>query len=274
MGSDQSVSVEKATKAASSKSTLKERIEMASKTNRLQLSNQTYPKPMTEIPLEVYTLASLVSLDLSDNQIGPTIPSEFFAKLKNLQTLKLSGNKLQYLPETMSDLNSLRTLDLSRNYLSSLELGLPRKQLITIDLSHNQFKGDVGHPELALPPSVITVNLSHNLITGFGVFGFEMLEKLEELDLSHNKITSIPSEIGLCVRLQCIKLEFNQLKTLPKELLEKTRVNRISLEGNPMTKEDLLAIEGIEAFIERRKARITKEMHGGLKTDRDFCGLD
>lgn len=49
----------------------------------------------------------------------------------------------------------------------------------------------------------------------------------------------------------------------------------IHLDGNPITKGQLIALEGFDVFDGRRKKRITKEIAGGLTdTDRSVCGLD
>jgi len=72
----------------------------------------------TPVPAYIGDLgASLQSLDLRLNQLDPTIPANFSA-LTGLQTLILTGNYIETIPNWIENLTSLITLDLSDNELN------------------------------------------------------------------------------------------------------------------------------------------------------------
>lgn len=72
-----------------------------------------------QIPDSLQYCASLQVLDLSDNRISGTIPSQIFAWLPYLTTLDLSGNQLSgSIPPNLGDCAYLNRLRLSSNRLS------------------------------------------------------------------------------------------------------------------------------------------------------------
>lgn len=253
----------------SSKKDIEKKIELAKKTNRLQLSN-VKPK-LKIIPNKIINeLINLKSLDISNNDIEILD----LGKLTKLNNLNINNNKIKSLPYEISNNEDLKTLNANNNELTTVE-GIKFKKLIHIDLSYNKFDGEIGHPYLALPKSIVKINLSHNKIESLSLsFGFEMLIKLNELDLSFNNIEEIPDEISYLKNLQVLKLNNNKIKTLPPNLFKNTRLSRLSLENNLITKDDLLKIKYFDLFLERRKQRISKEISGGLKTSLQLCGLD
>lgn len=92
--------------------------------------------PVTFAPL----VDTLIYLDLSSNQLGPSLDPRLFARQHNLIYLYLSTNRLELLDEsTFRDCTALGSLDLARNRLARLE---PRtfhglEQLFDLDLSSN-----------------------------------------------------------------------------------------------------------------------------------------
>lgn len=83
-------------------------------------------------------------------------------KLKKLETLCLSGNRIERLPPTLGQLKALRTLNLSGNQISEFPLGLGTlRQLDMLDLSRNHIH--------SVPPEVsdlqaIEINLNQNQV--------------------------------------------------------------------------------------------------------------
>ncbi|KAG7377155.1 hypothetical protein PHYBOEH_001087 [Phytophthora boehmeriae] len=55
---------------------------------------------------------------------------------------------------------------------------------------------------------------------------------------------------------------------------ERSGVQVMNLEGNPMSKEDLQEMDGFDAFLTRRTKLKNKEIHGGLNSDLSLCGLE
>lgn len=57
---------------------------------------------------------------------------------------------------------------------------------------------------------------------------------ITKLDLSDNKISTIPASIKYLPKLRLLNLENNNINDLPKELLKLTNLVEINLKGNPM----------------------------------------
>ncbi|KAJ6637501.1 Leucine-rich repeat-containing protein 40 [Pseudolycoriella hygida] len=59
---------------------------------------------------------------------------------------------------------------------------------------------------------------------------------LEELDLSHNELTSIPEGIGFLVRISKLTLSHNKLKNLPDDMVNIRRLNTLDVMNNDLEK--------------------------------------
>ena len=62
-------------------------------------------------------------------------------------------------------------------------------------------------------------------------------------------------------------------QALPAALFTETSVSTLNLEGNPITKPQLLDLDGFSDFLERRKKARHKD-EGGALADHGVCGLD
>lgn len=120
-----------------------------------------------EVPKEIGNLTRLQVLDLSQNKLQ-SIPKEI-GNLINLQELILAYNKISKIPEEMGNLTYMSNLDLSNNNLTELP-----------DIFKNLI--DIG-----------TLNLSFNSLSD--VDNLQYISKLSAINLSNNKLTSIPKEI-------------------------------------------------------------------------------
>ena len=63
-------------------------------------------------------------------------------------------------------------------------------------------------------------------------FGFPL--SFRRLDLSNNKLRSLPAEIGDCVKLQELMLNNNYMRMLPYELGKLFQLVILGLKGNPL----------------------------------------
>ncbi len=89
---------------------------------------------LTKVPADVFTRTGLEELDLSDNAIADSLPSEL-GRLTRLKVLDVSGNKMTGLPAEVGRLKDLEVLDVSGNRLTGLplEIGdLPKLQLLDV----------------------------------------------------------------------------------------------------------------------------------------------
>lgn len=128
---------------------------------------------------------SVVYLDLSGNDCV-SVSDYFFAYLTGLNTLLIGRNKLGKSftsGKTFYNLTRLRHLDMRDNQIE--------------DLGYNLF---------ARMANLTTLQLSHNYLTHFNV-NISSLTKLETLDLSGNKLGTLPW--SLCQQLDKIKESSN-----------------------------------------------------------------
>lgn len=206
--------------------------------------------PATEIDASHNTLKSfpiqldnLESLDLTDNNLY--LHEDQFDALnfqyKNLKKLKLSSNKLTKLPQSISSLSSLNELLLDRNELKTFSSPLP--QIEMLDLFLNSF---TEFP--VLPDSVKMVNVGFNQIKSLSVYLHNMTElrlpgndlteitencKFESvtfLDLSFNRLVSLPPIKNFAPKLETLILSFNFLNKFPSGF--PTTIKKIEISHN------------------------------------------
>ncbi|KAL7020472.1 hypothetical protein ACKWTF_011553 [Chironomus riparius] len=143
------------------------------------------------------SLQELQSLDLSFNELQQLPENWALSKLRRLQHLYLQNNNISELnSEAFAGLNSLRTLNLSHNHLEQLPDGLffNARELREIHLQGNEI--------FQLPRSLfhrleqlLILDLSENQLTSHHVDNgtFAGLIRLIILNLSHNALTRIDS---------------------------------------------------------------------------------
>nr|GEU39163.1 leucine-rich repeat-containing protein [Tanacetum cinerariifolium] len=160
------------------------------------------------IPFESFALPSLIDLDLSHNQLSGHIDMQTFRKLTNLTSLDLSFNnfsdelELDTLLSTLTNLESLHlsysgfsvTTNNTNHYvnpgfivlcLASCKLKVfpnsfrAMKQLKELDLSSNEIHGQIPHWAGEIGGTqLVSLNLSHNFITGLPQFQWYGLSNL------------------------------------------------------------------------------------------------
>jgi hypothetical protein len=91
------------------------------------------------------------SIDVSFNQIPSLPPSVLPALEEALQVLKLQGNALTHLPDTLADLRALKHLDVSRNALTHLPSVLP-PSLVLLNAGSNPPAPRAPHARRQRPP--------------------------------------------------------------------------------------------------------------------------
>ena len=149
---------------------------------------------LTELPPELGQLPSLVALDVQDNQLTH-LPS--LAGLRQLEYLDASGNRLTRVPPGLGQLPVLSHLDLSDNRVTALPSAWLRPRWSTV-----VFSGGLLVYKLV---DLVKHGTAGPLSPG---------SPLKVLDLSGNRLTTLPLEIG---RLRLVRLDLsdNQLTDLP-----------------------------------------------------------
>uniref|UniRef100_UPI00358FC251 volume-regulated anion channel subunit LRRC8A-like isoform X2 n=1 Tax=Myxine glutinosa TaxID=7769 RepID=UPI00358FC251 len=164
---------------------------------------------LQRIPHAIFSLSSLQSLDLKDNNLQTVEELISFQHLHRLTSLKLWYNNISYLPVQIGMLSALEQLILTRNQLCSVpnQLFLCRR-LRLLDLSHN-----------------LLTHLPQDIVK---------LSSLQHLALSGNKLEALPEELFSCQRLRVLNLGHNALPYLSPRVGQLQCLSQLELRGNPL----------------------------------------
>jgi len=126
--------------------------------------------------------------------------------------LNLHNNRLRTIPKQLVQFKSLTVLDFQANRLSDeISLGGKLENLTTIKFHGNKIT------------SVSSTSF------------FQHLPSLTQLQLSYNSLTAIPAEISLCVNLQDIDISSNKISSLPDSFSGMTKLTKFSASDNNLT---------------------------------------
>jgi Leucine-rich repeat (LRR) protein len=173
---------------------------------------------LAEMPPVLNAITSMKKLDCSHNQII-TIPMGI-SSLLFLEDLIVHHNPLTALPISLYKMVKLQHIDVSSCQLSSLPGSLGRlSRLQRLNLSHN--------PHISLFPASIVecpvlehVNMSHCTLLSIEPVIIRM-QLLAYFDVSCNRLTKLPPELGKCRALQEIRCEGNVLEDPPQGVVVK-----------------------------------------------------
>ncbi|XP_021758682.1 putative receptor-like protein kinase At3g47110 [Chenopodium quinoa] len=119
------------------------------------------------IPVEIAQLTNLVAFDVSENELSGELPSSLGSCI-SLVGLFMGGNDFTGpIPQSFKSLTSLNYLQLSHNRLSGLIPNfLANLSLMTLDLSYNEFEGEVPRLGIFTNSSAIIVEGNSKLCGG------------------------------------------------------------------------------------------------------------
>ncbi|RVE74587.1 hypothetical protein OJAV_G00023030 [Oryzias javanicus] len=137
-----------------------------------------------------------------------------FCKALNLKYLNASANALESIPPSSQSEESLSTLQ--ELYLSGNNLNENCAALL------------VGHRNLHV------LHMAYNQLLSFPASKLSKLELLEELNLSGNKLKSVPSTVSSCKRLHTLTAHSNHLTVFP-EILSLPEIKLVDLSCNELT---------------------------------------
>ncbi|GLE11093.1 hypothetical protein PINS_up023401 [Pythium insidiosum] len=126
------------------------------------------------------------------------------------EQLSLRGNRIKAFDASFT---RLKSLDIGDNLLEALpNLDKLSPVLETLNISMNRFE----KLELAVPiPTLASLNASKNALVSFSL----RLPRLRVLDLSWNRLATIPATVWECTSLEQLYLQNNtDAKTTPKQL--------------------------------------------------------
>lgn len=197
-------------------------------TQRLEIAGNK----ITNISKSYLPYEELKFLNLSDNLIT-TITRGTFHSLNSLETLDLSRNRLtgNALEDSVFEgLGSVRFLSLERNPLQRIKTETfsftDLLDLEHLDLSHCQIKEIEGYGLFL--PSLKYLDFSWNDLEAFTDDIFKGMMSLVTLDLSHNRI-SVIHDIPTMPDLQTWYLDYNEIETLTVQ--EEIEYNAENLEN-------------------------------------------
>jgi Leucine-rich repeat (LRR) protein len=167
---------------------------------------------------------------LNCSQNDDTTPSCVVVGL-NLDAMNLTGQ----IPTEIGNLDNMRTLDLSSNWISGSipdQIELLTK-LTSIELASNKISGVIPDA-LGRLSALVRVSLDDNYLTGRLPTEIALLSNLESFSAFANRINgTLPSEIGSLLRLATFNVEDNRLfREIPSELGLCTSLQTLILSGN------------------------------------------
>lgn len=155
--------------------------------------------------------ASLEHLRLSRNRISK-IPSGVFNGLNKLNLLDLQGNKLMddaVTEVSLKGLNNLVQINLAKNQLTTMPLGLPPTTTQLFLDGNNIEKIPAGYFKDL--PKVAFLRLNHNKLGSGGVpKNVFNVSSILDLQLSHNQLTEVPV---IPSGLEHLHLDHNNIKS-------------------------------------------------------------
>jgi Leucine-rich repeat (LRR) protein len=177
-----------------------------------------------------------VELDLSHNQLTTfEFPDWLYSKLIRLN---LSSNKIEQLPLVITKCNGLEYLNLSRN---SFKGSFPRLApmhlplLKYLNISENYFTSLPVTLKYLSNLEELTVGTLYggNLLTEFPSACISYMKKLRYLDLSNNRLTSLPPDLGrLNSSLQVLNVSSNRLVSIPRSIGLLSQLRILDLSSN------------------------------------------
>ncbi|PON77100.1 LRR domain containing protein [Trema orientale] len=177
-----------------------------------------------------FELLGLISCNLS------SFP-DFLRYQDKLEILFLGRNHIHgKIPNWMlnTSVNTISTLDLSRNFLTGFEqlpIVLPWVSIDFLDLSHNKIRGSLPIP----PPSIIRYDASDNEFSGEVSPLFCNLTSFWYLDLSNNKLSgSVPECFkNLSNSLSFLNMSYNNFHgRIPEIWFKGSKLSMLDLSNN------------------------------------------
>ncbi|XP_077213928.1 leucine-rich repeat protein kinase family protein [Tasmannia lanceolata] len=156
---------------------------------------------------------------------------------RSVEKLELPRRELRGNVSIISQLKSLKRVDLSYNYLHG-EIPTAFEKLVELeflDLSWNKFGNSIP-PELGSIRNLRSLNLSNNLLTGIIPDELRSLERLQDLQISGNKLNgSIPYWVGNLTRLRVFTAYENLLVgRIPENLGSVSDLQVLNLHSNQL----------------------------------------
>uniref|UniRef100_A0A3P9LPB5 PPM-type phosphatase domain-containing protein n=1 Tax=Oryzias latipes TaxID=8090 RepID=A0A3P9LPB5_ORYLA len=157
--------------------------------------------------------SQLEVLDLQHNRLTE-LPHNLFIKAQSLRYLNVSANKMVDLPAASTSEDAFSRLE--ELYVTNNSL---TDKCIALLSGHGLLK---------------VLHLAYNQLQTFTASKLARLELLEELDVSGNRLRSVPTTILSCQRLHTLSAHSNCINTFP-EVLQLPEIKCVDLSCNELT---------------------------------------
>ncbi|MEB0041336.1 MULTISPECIES: leucine-rich repeat-containing protein kinase family protein [unclassified Pseudomonas] len=186
-------------------------------------------RPHTLERLRAGQLDGIKRLDLSCALVE--FPAEIFDLADSLETLNLTGNALSSLPADLYRLKKLRVLFCSQNQFTELPACIGQcSQLQIVGFKANR----IQHvPAEALPPLLRWLILTDNGVKSLPE-ALGDCARLQKLMLAGNQLRSLPASLARCTQLELVRISANHLTSLPDWLLKLPALAWLAYAGNPL----------------------------------------
>ncbi len=122
----------------------------------------------------------------------------------------------------------------------------------TLNLSLKNLNLTTLPPELCLLPESNFLDLEHNALTQLPPFFTRLTERTQELYLSQNRLTHLPSDIGSLLNLDAFEAHHNRLTDLPASFSDLDQLQALDLSHNRFSDDRIKALrEGLPYITDR-----------------------
>ncbi|XP_074259183.1 leucine-rich repeat serine/threonine-protein kinase 2 isoform X2 [Saimiri boliviensis] len=165
----------------------------------------------TSFPSYLLKMNCIANLDVSRNDIGPSVVLDPAVKCPTLKQFNLSYNQLSSVPENVADVvEKLEQLILEGNKISGICSPLRLKELKILNLSKNHISS-LSENFLEACPKVESFSARMNFLAAIPFLPSSMTS----LKLSQNKFTCIPEAILNLPHLRSLDMSSNDIQYLP-----------------------------------------------------------
>ncbi|XP_066957994.1 toll-like receptor Tollo [Macrobrachium rosenbergii] len=198
-------------------------------------------------------LVGLSILDLTNNSIANIHPNALHHS-SNLKEVYLGVNQLQSIPGALQNLSFLKTMDITKNEIVSIQPFLFRnlRNLEHLDISVNKLNG-LSEGSFNGLSNLQTLNLSNNYIRTLSVGSFNGIPNIKTIIVSKNELNDINGIFAGLEHLEVLDLSENNIKMfdyafIPRLLIKLIlKRNRIQKLGNFFKVHGILTLEVIDA---------------------------
>ena len=195
---------------------------------RLDLSNNRFTGDPTA---SILPLFNLKEISVGNNQFVFGDINTFIQNFPTLQVLDIAKTGLIAVPQNVSTLTNLESLNLSNNTISQNFSALSAlSNLKELNLAGNQLTKIPS--EIATLKGLTSLDVSHNLFTTNYSATLTSLKNLEWLSLASNQITAFPTEFNLLKKLVHLNFSDNQISDGTESLLVLKSIEQIYLDKN------------------------------------------